>query len=133
MSRLAPVARVGALVAAMAIAVAACGGSTPSSAATAGPLASGSIAIEASDYKFTPSAVTVPEGTTTFVLTNAAGQEHEFEILLGETVIDEIEGLVPGLTKSLPVTLQPGEYTFLCKLNGHDLQGMKGTLTVTAK
>lgn len=133
MSRLAPVARIGALVASIAIVAAACGGSTPSSAATARPLPSGSIAVEASDYKFTPSAITVPEGTTTFVLTNAAGQEHEFEIFLGETVIDEIEGLVPGLTKELPVTLQPGEYTFACMLNGHNLQGMTGTLTVTPK
>jgi len=131
--RLAPVARIAALLAALALVVAACGGSTPSAATSAGPLPSGSVAIQASDYKFTPSAVTVPEGTTTFVLTNAGGEEHEFEIFQGETVIDEIEGLVPGLTKELPVTLLPGEYTFMCKLNGHDLQGMKGTLTVTDK
>jgi uncharacterized cupredoxin-like copper-binding protein len=29
------------------------------------------------------------------------------------------------------VTLEPGEYTFVCKVNGHDQLGMKGTLTVT--
>ena len=136
MSRLAPVARVGALVAVIAVVVAACGGSTPSTAATAGPLPSGSVAVEASDqggYRFTPSTLTVPEGTTTFVVKNGGSEEHEFEIFLGDTVVDEIEGIVPGLTKELPVTLLPGEYTFVCKLNGHDLAGMKGTLTVTAK
>ena len=133
MTRLAPVARLAALTASTVVILAACGGSNPSAAPSRGPLASGSIAVEASDYKFTPSTLTVPEGTTTFVITNAAGQEHEFEIFLDDTVIDEIEGLVPGLTKELPVTLLPGEYTFVCKLNGHDLQGMKGTLTVTDK
>jgi iron uptake system component EfeO len=127
------VARIAALSASIAVVLAACGAATPSAAPSTGPLPSGSVAVEAKDYEFTPATLTVPEGTTTFVVTNAAGQEHEFEIFLGETVIDEIEGLVPGLTKQLPVTLQPGEYTYVCKLNGHDQLGMKGKLTVTAK
>ena len=38
---------------------------------------------------------------------------------------------MPGLTKDLTVTLEAGDYTFVCKLNGHDQLGMKGTLTVT--
>ena len=59
-------------------------------------------------------------------------QEHEFEIFKGDTVVDEIEGLLPTLTLDLAVTLEPGEYTYVCKLNGHDSLGMKGTLTVTA-
>jgi iron uptake system component EfeO len=124
------VARIAALTASIALVVAACGASTPSTAPSTGPLPSGSVAVVARDYEFSPKNLTVPEGTTTFVVSNAAGQEHEFEIFLGETVIDEIEGLVPGLTKQLPVTLQPGEYTFKCKLNGHDQLGMTGTLTV---
>jgi uncharacterized cupredoxin-like copper-binding protein len=45
--------------------------------------------------------------------------------------VDEIEGLVPGLTKDLTLTLAAGEYTFFCKLSGHDQLGMKGTITVT--
>jgi uncharacterized cupredoxin-like copper-binding protein len=61
---------------------------------------------------------------------NAGSQEHEFEIFQGETVVNEIEGLVPGLTKSLTLDLQAGDYTFMCKINGHDQLGMKGTLTV---
>jgi uncharacterized cupredoxin-like copper-binding protein len=46
--------------------------------------------------------------------------------------VDEIEGLVPGLDRTLDVTLEAGDYTFACKLNSHDLAGMTGTLTVTA-
>lgn len=114
-------------------AVAACGGTSPS-AGSATPLPSGVFAVEASDqggYKFTPSALTVPSGSVTFSVKNAGNEEHEFEIFQGETVVDEIEGLVPGLTKDLRVDLAAGEYTFVCKLNGHDQLGMKGTLTVT--
>jgi iron uptake system component EfeO len=110
--------------------IAACGGTAPASVA---PPPSGVVAIEATDqggYKFTPSAVTVAAGKVTFYVRNAGTQEHEFEIFKGETVVDEVEGLVPGLAKNLTVDLASGEYTFMCKLSGHDLAGMKGTLTV---
>jgi iron uptake system component EfeO len=97
---------------------------------------SGVIAVEAakdSPYSFTPSVITVPAGSVTFSVRNAGSEEHEFEVLEadGTTVVDEIEGLVPGLTKSLTVTLEPGSYQFLCKVNGHDQLGMKGAITVS--
>lgn len=113
-------------------AVAACGGTSPS-AGPATSVPSGVFAVEASDqggYKFTPSTLTVPAGSVTFSVKNAGNEEHEFEIFQGETVVDEVEALVPGLTKNLTVNLAAGEYTFVCKLNGHDTLGMKGTLTV---
>jgi iron uptake system component EfeO len=94
------------------------------------PVPSGVIAVEAKDFAFTPSALTASAGSVTFSVRNAGSQEHEFEIFQGETVVNEIEGLVPGLTKSLTLDLQAGDYTFMCKINGHDQLGMKGTLTV---
>jgi iron uptake system component EfeO len=112
-----------------AVILAACGGGT----ATSGPPASlpaGTYAVEAREYSFTPSALTVPAGAVTFRVRNAGNEEHEFEIFRGETVVDEIEGLVPGLTKDLAVTLEPGAYEFKCLLNGHNQLGMTGTLTV---
>lgn len=120
----------GAIALVCALVLGACGGSSQSAGA-ATPVPSGTIAVEAKDYSFTPSAITVPAGSVTFAVRNAGTQEHEFEIFQGETVKDEVEGLVPGLTKSLTLTLAAGEYTFICKLNGHDQLGMKGTLTVT--
>ena len=68
---------------------------------------------------------------STFEVTNAGSTEHEFEIFKGDAVVDEIEGLVPGLTRVLTVTLDPGEYTYVCKLAAHDTLGMKGSLTVS--
>ena len=122
-----------ALAIAAAFALAACGTAAPSTG-SATTVPSGIVAVQASNasgaYTFTPSTLTVPAGSVTFSVRNAGSEEHEFEIFKGETVVDEIEGLVPGLTKELTVTLAPGEYTFVCKLNGHDLAGMKGTLTV---
>jgi iron uptake system component EfeO len=122
-------ALVTALALGAAVALAACGGAAPSAGpATAVP--SGTVAVQAREYAFTPSAITIPAGSVTFSVKNAGNEEHEFEIFEGETVLDEIEGLVPGLTKDLTVTLEAGAYTFACKLNGHDQLGMTGTLTV---
>ena len=127
------VAAVAALAVIPALALAACGGSTPSAGAPT-PVPSGVIHVDAAKdgpYVFTPSAITVPAGTVTFTVRNAGNEEHEFEVFKGEEVLSEIEGLVPGLTKSLTLDLAAGQYTFVCKLNGHDQLGMKGTITVT--
>jgi len=125
-----------ALLAAIALGGAALLAACSSPAGSAGPataVPSGVVAVEASDqggYKFTPSALTVPAGSVTFSVKNAGTEEHEFEIFKGEDVVDEVEGLVPGLTKDLTVTLEAGSYTFKCLLNGHDQLGMTGTLSV---
>ena len=110
--------------------LAACSGGTTASRGPATPVPSGVIAVEAKEYAFTPSALTVPAGAVTFSIRNVGSQEHEFEVFRGDTVVDEVEGIVPGLTKDATMTLAAGEYTFMCKLNGHDQLGMKGTLTV---
>ena len=113
------------------LAVAACGG-TPASAGTPTAVPSGTVAVEAKEYQFTPSTLTIPAGEVTFSVRNGGTQEHEFEVFQadGTTVIDEVEGLVPGLTKNLTLTLAAGSYQYMCKLNGHDQIGMKGTITV---
>ena len=116
---------------AVAAAVAACGGGAASSPAPATAVPSGVIAVEAKEYAFTPSTITVPAGSVTFSIRNVGSQEHEFEIFKGDQLVDEVEGIVPGLTKDATMTLAAGDYTFVCKLNGHDQLGMKGTLTVT--
>ena len=130
MSRFVRPARLASFGLGVVVALAACGGTT-SSSGPAASLPEGTIAVEARSYAFTPSSISVPAGEVTFRVRNAASEEHEFEIFQGETVKDEIEGLVPGLTKDLTVTLAAGDYTFMCKLSGHDQLGMKGTLTVT--
>lgn len=108
----------------LAIALGACGGGAPDPATPV-------IAVEATEYEFSPAAIEVPAGRVTFRVHNAGTEEHEFEIFRGDQVVDEVEGLVPGLTKDLTLTLERGDYTFACKLNGHDLLGMSGTLSVT--
>ena len=109
--------------------LAACGGGATASVA---PAPSGAIALEAKEYLFSPSTISVPAGDVTFWVRNAGTTDHEFELFKGGQSVGMIVGFGPGLAKTLTVTLAAGDYTFMCKLSGHDQLGMKGTLTVTA-
>jgi plastocyanin len=95
------------------------------------PPPSGSIAVEAKEYTFTPSAITVPSGTVVFSIRNAGNEAHEFKILAGEENAGTITSIAAGTTEALTVELAAGAYQLICTLNGHDQLGMKGTLTVT--
>jgi high-affinity iron transporter len=119
-------------IAALALLLAACGSGTAGGSGAAVSAIPGAIQVAASEYKFDPSTVSTKAGSVTFQVTNKGTTEHEFEIFKGDSTVDEVEGLVPGMTRDLTVTLQAGEYTYVCKLAGHDQLGMKGTLTVTA-
>ena len=123
--------RAAALLLPLAGLLAACASGSTGSTGPATAVPSGVIAVEAKEYAFTPSTITVPAGSVKFSIKNVGSQEHEFEVLKGDQVVDEVEAIVPGLTKDATMTLAAGDYTFLCKLNGHDQLGMKGTLTVT--
>ena len=118
-----------ALVLGLTAVLAACGG--PAGSRAPQPSAEGVVNVDASEYKFDPSTISVPAGAVTFRVRNVGAVEHEFEIFKGNEVVDEIEGLVPGLVKDLAVTLEAGDYTYVCKLAGHEEGGMKGTLTVS--
>jgi high-affinity iron transporter len=85
----------------VAFVLAACSGgaASPSTAASTGSGAT--VKVGASEYKFDPNALTVAAGPVTFEVTNNGTEEHEFEVFKGDLVVDEIEGLVPGLTRSL--------------------------------
>jgi iron uptake system component EfeO len=128
-SRAQSITRFAALVVLAVAGLAACGGA-PASVGPATPVPSGVIPVEAKDYAFDPAAITAPGGPVTFSVRNTSGQEHQFEIFSGETLVDGVLEIGGGQTKDLTVTLAAGSYTFICTLNGHDQLGMKGTLTV---
>ncbi|HET7029528.1 MAG TPA: iron uptake transporter permease EfeU [Candidatus Limnocylindrales bacterium] len=105
---------------------------SPAASAAAPSTAATTIRVTASEYSFTPAALEASAGSVTFHVTNAGADTHEFEIFQGDQVVDEVEDIVPGISRDLTVTLAAGEYTFVCALNGHDSLGMKGTISVAA-
>ncbi len=76
-----------------------------------------------------PPAINATSGKTTVKVTNKdAGGVTEFEVLDGDHVIGEVENVVPGLTRTFSMDLQPGTYTTSCP---GGTKNPKGTLTVT--
>jgi uncharacterized cupredoxin-like copper-binding protein len=151
LSRFAGPARLAPFALGLAAVLAACGGTTStagpaasrpaaSAPAASAPGASGpavsapaaaTVAVEAKDFAFTPSTISVPAGQVTFQVRNGGSQDHELEIFQGGAVVHQGEALTPGLTRDQTVTLAAGDYQFKCLIDGHDQLGMTGTLTVT--
>jgi high-affinity iron transporter len=128
--KVAPVAPA-AIIVLLALGLTACAADGGDASSTPAPPADTTIDVTATEYQFDPSTLTAPAGSVAFRVTNNGTEEHEFEIFKGDQVVDEIEGLVPGLDRTLTVTLEAGDYTFACMLDGHDVAGMTGTLTIT--
>ncbi len=84
------------------------------------------LAVEATNFAFTPDTLTSPAGIVQVDLTSASGL-HDF-------VLEGVPGFqveaTSGSSSSGKVELEPGKYTFYCSIVGHRAQGMEGTLTV---
>jgi plastocyanin len=143
-----------AALAVTALGVAACGSSSSSSSSsapapatsTAAPAASSSSAApaaaggrstvtEAADpsgaLKFTHDSLTAKAGKVTINFTTKAPLDHNFTLTTASGASVGATPTFTGGTKTLSVTLKPGTYTFFCSVPGHEMAGMKGTLTVS--
>ena len=128
-------------VAALALlAVTACSSNSTTSEA---PAASGNaVAVTLDDYAIQPAVTTATPGEVTFTIDKAGATEmvviqtdvaiadmavekHETdEEAAGMNPIGEVEGVQPGETTSLVLTLPAGNYVFLCNLPKHFERGM---------
>ncbi len=75
----------------------------------------------------------LPAGETTFVVSNNGSGEHNFEIENEEMGVERAfdEDFGPGVTMTMTVDLEPGEYYVYCPIGNHASRGMELTLTVT--
>ena len=100
----------------------------------AGAQPAGSTKVSMTEFKFTPSDVSVPAGKVVFFLVNDGnGTSHDLVIQdsSGKTVAKS-ELVSAGDSVVLTVdNIAAGTYTILCDQPGHEASGMKGTLTVT--
>jgi plastocyanin len=109
----------------MAVALGACGSSN---AAGSGAGGGESMSLEARDFHFSETTLTLPANTTiSLTVKNAGSVHHNFSIKeLG--VNQDIE--TPGDSKTITFTTSgDATYTFYCEYH-RDSKGMKGTATI---
>jgi uncharacterized cupredoxin-like copper-binding protein len=80
---------------------------------------------------FSKDALTAKAGTVTVRMRNPSGNQlpHAIEVE-GEGLEEEGDTVQAGDASTVTVDLKPGRYEFYCPVDGHEDQGMKGTLTV---
>lgn len=140
----------GLTIAALAVALAGCGGSaatpTPvssapvvapsaSAATSAAPSASvpatAATAITVKDFTLDPKDVRV-QGGASLAVTNAGPTIHNIAIRdAAGAVVGTTKDLKTGESETITPSLAAGTYTLFCSLPGHESLGIKGTLTVS--
>jgi len=75
------------------------------------------IAVSSTDTACELAATTAPAGSVAFEVTNDGSEATEFYVYEadGSTIVGEVEGIGPGLTRDLVVTLEQGSYITACK------------------
>ena len=88
---------------------------------------------------------TVASGPVTFVAKNTGTVAHELVVMRGTAAlkvksfkaleagrfVGEVEGVEPGKSGKLTVSLKPGTYLLVCNIVGHYQLGMKTVLKVS--
>jgi plastocyanin len=137
-----------ALVSVIALAAAGCGGGSDSSASATPPPTAASttgsggtttgsgeattlqLSADPSALAYDKTSLSAPAGTVTIVFTNPSATPHDVAIQ-GNGVDVTSDVVANGESTQVSAKLEPGTYTYLCTVDGHADEGMKGTLTVT--
>ena len=122
------------VLAALVLALSACGGGSSSSSTTPATTGGGgggggsTVQISADPsgaLKYEQTDVSATAGSITIDFTNMSSLPH-YVTIEGDGGTDQIT----GSTTSTTVDLEAGTYTFFCSVDGHRAAGMEGTLTV---
>ncbi len=110
------------------------------------------VDVTATDFELAVDPTSAAAGELTISIQNDAGQTHEFVIFKsdlapdalptnedgdvdeegeGVELVDEAEDIAAGSEAELTVTLDAGNYVFICNLPGHYRQGMHSGFTVS--
>jgi uncharacterized cupredoxin-like copper-binding protein len=119
------------------LALAGCGGGYGSSSGNSGtttaaaPAAGHVVSLSESEYKISPSTVSVAKaGKVTFNVKNMGQITHALEIE-GNGVETKTMSIAPGESASITVDLSKnGKYEMYCPIDGHRAKGMEGTVQV---
>src|SRR2546425_13155845 len=108
--------------------LAGCGCSTPSQP-------SGSFKVTMTEFKFSPSPISVPSGKVVFFLVNTGTVSHD--MIIRDSSGQRVSGAASELVSAgdsfvfTVSNLPAGSYSYFCDQLGHEASGMKGTITAT--
>lgn len=110
------------------------------------PVPSGAISVELTEWRVVVPSSTPQAASLTFVVKNTGSIAHDLTILKSDLPADKIpqangraleDGKIagtmelnPGQSTNLTVTLQPGNYVFICNELGHYALGMHTAVKV---
>ena len=130
---------VGAALAALALAGAAC--------SSGGSSGAEKVNVGLAEYTISPSLQTVPAGKVTFDVHNDGTTTHEMVVVKAKDAsgrlpvekgeaseagsVGEVADLEVGKSGTMNIKLAPGTYVLICNLPGHYLGGMHTVFTVT--
>jgi uncharacterized cupredoxin-like copper-binding protein len=120
MKRIIPLLVMGAIGAAIFLAVSPFAGAR-TSAATAT-----TVRVTAKEYKFILSRKSAPHGKTIFKVVNKGKIKHDFKIVGKKTI-----QLKPNKSATLTVVLKKGKHPYICSIDSHAKFGMKGVFRST--
>ena len=88
-------------------------------------------ATESHGLGYSKKTITVGHGKVTLKMVNPDSLHLEHSISIrGHGVSKKGKIVPPGGTSKVTATLAKGSYTFYCHVEGHEAEGMKGTLKV---
>ena len=98
-----------------------------------GGVASGAIAVTSTDTACELAVTSAPAGAVTFEVANDGSEATEFYVYAadGTSIVGEVEGIGPGLTRDLTVDLEQGTYVTACK-PGERGDGIRAPFEATA-
>ena len=91
------------------------------------------LSVNLMDFMIDPSELAATGPTVTIEVTSDGPTPHNLTVRdgAGEVVMASAD-LSAGGSETITADLEPGDYTILCSLAGHESLGMSGTLTVAA-
>lgn len=92
---------------------------------------SSTINVVAKDFSFSLDNSQAQSGAITFVVENDGSMNHDFAIH-GNGVDEKTPPIRAGESATLTVQLEPGTYTYICTIPGHEQLGMRGTFTAVS-
>jgi plastocyanin len=89
------------------------------------------VSVTLSDFTISLDEDNFPAGAYELDIVNEGGSTHNVTVERDGTVTTATDGIDPGGSTTLAVTLETGEYVIYCSIANHRAMGMEITIEVT--